>query len=365
MNQMKVIHFSTEKHWRGGEQQIAYLIDELDSHGIENHLICKKNSEMERYAVNQNISFSAINVRNSVDLKAILKVSKIFNQQNADFIHLHTSKAHTIGLAATFWAPNQNFILHRRVSFPIRNTWINRKKYNSKSIKKIVCISHDVAKIVGKIVTNPEKIQTIYSGIDLEKFKLSSHDFKVREKLKISEEKILVVGVGALSPEKDFSTFLKTAKITLDEIPNVHFLIVGKGKEAPKLKALCQALGIENHVSFLGFRTDAPSILLQSDIFMLCSQSEGLGTSFIDASAAKCSLLGTNTGGIPEIIEEGKTGFLAPVGNEQKLSEKLIRIVKDPELRSNLAESAKVKAEAFSKIEMGRYYINLYEKLRE
>jgi glycosyltransferase involved in cell wall biosynthesis len=362
---MKVIHFSTEKHWRGGEQQIAYLIEELASHGIENHLICKKNSEMERYAESHNLSFSAINVKNSIDLKAILKVSKIFNQQTADFVHLHTSKAHTIGLAATFWAPNQNFILHRRVSFPIRNTWVNRKKYNSKSIKQIICISHDVAKIVEKIVVNSQKIQTIYSGIDLEKFKLSSHDFKVRERLRISKDKILVVGVGALSPEKDFTTFLKTAKITLEDNPNVHFLIVGKGKEAPQLKALCKALGIENQISFLGFRADVPSILLQSDIFMLCSQSEGLGTSFIDASAAKCALIGTNTGGIPEIVEEGKTGFLAPVGNEQKLSEKLLHILNDHELRNNLSESAKEKAETFSKIEMGKYYINLYEKLRQ
>ncbi|WP_375579202.1 glycosyltransferase [Marivirga tractuosa] len=362
---MKVIHFSTEKNWRGGEQQIAYLIDELNSHGIENHLICKKNSEMEKYAINQNISFSALSIRNSIDLKAILNVSKIFNQQKADFVHLHTSKAHTIGLAASFWAPDQSFILHRRVSFPIRNSWINRKKYNSKSIKKIVCISNDVASMVGKMVNNTQKIEIIYSGVDLEKFNLSSHNFNIREELKISEDKNIVIGVGALSPEKDFTTFLKTAKITLEEAQNVHFLIVGKGKEAPQLKELYQELGIKKNISFLGFRTDIPSILLQSDIFMLCSQSEGLGTSFIDASAAECALVGTNTGGIPEIIEDGKTGFLATVGNEQELSEKLITILQNQELRHTFAAAAKEKAKAFSKVEMGKYYINLYEKLRE
>ena len=362
---MNVIHFSTEKHWRGGEQQIAYLIEELHSHGIANYLICRKNSEMEKYAIDQQIPFSAVSIRNSIDIKAILKVSKIFNQQKANFVHLHTSKAHTIGLAASFWAPNQNLILHRRVSFPIRNTWLNRRKYNSKSIKKIVCISHDVAKIVKKMTRDPQKIEIIYSGIDLGKFNQSFDNFKIRETLNIPEDKIIVTGVGALSPEKDFTTFLKTAKIALEHVKNIHFLIVGKGKEAPQLKRLSQELEIESNINFLGFRKDVPALLLQSDVFMLCSKSEGLGTSFIDAAAAECALIGTNTGGIPEIIEDSKTGFLASVGSCKELSMKLISILQDANLRKSLAKAAREKSERFSKVEMGRYYINLYEKLKE
>ncbi len=362
---MKVLHFSTEKHWRGGEQQIAYFIEELDKTGIENFLICRKGSEMHEYAKQKQILFRAISVRNSIDISAIVKVAKLFNLHKADFVHLHTSKAHSIGLFANLISNKQQFILHRRVSFTIKQTAINQWKYNHNSIKKIVCISQDVKKQVKLIVKDESRLSVIYSGIDLSKFKAFDKNYSIKKAFNIPENYLLITGVGALSSEKDFETFIRTAAETIQKSEQVHFLIVGKGREEQQLKSLVKALKIEDRLTFAGFRTDVPQILQASDVFMLCSSSEGLGTSFIDAAAAGCALLGTNAGGIPEIIEQGINGYVERVGDYKALSKRLIELLANDHLLKQIGLKAKEKAQQFGMKQMAAQYISLYKDLKE
>jgi glycosyltransferase involved in cell wall biosynthesis len=362
---MKLLHFSTEKHWRGGEQQIAYLVEELNHTGIENFLICRKDSEMQKYAKQKNIPHSAIAIRNSIDISAIAKVAKLFNEQKADFVHLHTSKAHSIGLFANLISNKQKFILHRRVSYTIKQSSINKWKYSHSSIKKIVCISQDVKKQVELIVKDESKLSVIYSGIDLSKFKEFDKTQSLKKELNIPEKHFLITGVGALSPEKDFETFIRTAAETIQKNEQAHFLIVGKGEEEQKLKLLVKDLKIEDKLTFAGFRTDVPQILQASHVFMLCSSSEGLGTSFIDAAAAGCALIGTDAGGIPEIIEQGVNGYFEHIGDYKAMSKRLIELLENEYLLQQMSLKAKEKAQKFSIKQMTYQYLSLYKQLNK
>jgi len=362
---MKLLHFSTEKHWRGGEQQIAYLIEELSKKGIDNFLLCRKNSEMERYALKNQIAHQAISIRNSVDIMAILKAAQIFKKLKPDCIHLHTSKAHSIGLFAHTIGQTQRFILHRRVSFTIKQSRINKWKYNHSAIERVVCISQDVKRQVEKIVNREAKLTVIYSGIDLNKFKNSGYLPSIKKEFGITKEDFLITGIGALNEEKDFETFIKTAANTLKKLDNIHFLIVGKGPEDEKLKLLVKELSLKDKLSFTGFRTDIPQILHDSDAFMLCSKSEGLGTSFIDAAAAGCVLIGTNAGGIPEIIDQGQNGYFENIGDHTALSERLLEVLKDKSKLKQMGIKAQEKAQKFSIEKMLDEYINLYKALNK
>jgi len=360
---MRLLHISTEKYWRGGEQQIAYLIEEQEKAGISNFLICRKNSEMESYAKASNIQHSAISIKNSIDLKAIFKIRKIFKSIPFDFIHLHSSKAHTLGLFANLLLAPKKFILHRRVSFPISINSINKWKYNHPQILKIICISEDVKKQVAKITNREDKSTVIYSAIDLDRFNLPINQNEFKEEFSIPDASKVVIGVGALSEEKDFSTFIKAAHKTLKSYADVHFLIVGDGVEKNNISDGIKELNIADNITLTGFRKDIPRLLKNADIFMLCSKSEGLGTSFIDAAAASCALLGSDTGGIPEIINNNENGFLAKPGNEQDFSAKLMKLLTDNELRFKMAENAKSSAKNFSITAMGKSYRKLYDKL--
>lgn len=360
---MKLLHFSTEKYWRGGEQQIAYLIEEQQKAGLSNYLICRKGSEMEKYAESKKIEHWAIPIKNSIDLSAIFKVQKIFKSLKPDLIHLHSSKAHTIGLMADLFSKNQKFILHRRVSFPIQQTAINKWKYNHDQILKIVCISQDVQKAVLKITEDAHKTCVIYSGIELKRFSERSHFNTLKEEFKLDNDVKIVTGVGALSPEKDFTTFVKAAHESLHIYDKVHFFIIGDGVEKDSLQRLIEEKGVEEKITLTGFRRDIPSILTNTDIFMLCSTSEGLGTSFIDAAAANCALLGTATGGIPEIIRSGENGFLAKAGDHHDFTEKLLRLLTDDELLLEMANRATSTAQIFSIQLMAEKYRKLYSEI--
>ncbi|WKK79084.2 glycosyltransferase family 4 protein [Marivirga arenosa] len=359
---MKVLHVSTEKVWRGGEQQIAYLIESLQQLGVENVLICNKNSKMHHYAKINKLNYRAVRIKNSIDLLAINSFVKIFKEVKADIVHLHNSKAHTLSLLANLFVPKQKFVLHRRVSFPISAGFINKIKYNANSLKRIICISKEIQTRVQNI-TDISKTEVIYSGINLDKFNNPIKEIDFRDRFQIDSEQIIIGGVGALSIEKDFNTFINTASIALKKVPNLSFLIVGDGPEKDKLKEIINQLGLNQKIILTGFLDNIPSLLSQLDIFMLCSQSEGLGTSFLDAFASKLPVVATRTGGVPEIVIHNKTGLITEPGNTELLAQFIIELAQNPEKRKKLGESAKKFVKDFSIEEMAKRHFNLYKKI--
>lgn len=359
---MKILHVSTEKAWRGGEQQIAYLIESLNQKGVENILICNNGSKMHEYALSNGITHTAVSIKNSIDFSAIRNFIKIFNRVRADIIHLHSSKAHTLSLIASLFSSKQKFVLHRRVSFPISSGFISKLKYNASSIKRIICISKQIEQQVQKI-TSTSKTKVIYSAINLKKFDQVGVKFELRTKYGIKSDQIIVGGVGALSKEKDFNTFIDTAELALKKASNLSFLIIGDGPEYQALQEKINQLGLEKHIFLTGFSDNIPAILSQLDIFMLCSQSEGLGTSFLDAFASKCPVIATETGGVPEIVIHEKTGLLSTPGNAQQLAQFVIELAQNPQKRQALGEVAFNFVQNFSIEKMAKEHFNLYNQL--
>ncbi|MCX2745791.1 glycosyltransferase [Mangrovivirga sp. M17] len=361
---MKLVHISTEKFWRGGEQQIAYLINHLNDRGVENYLICDANSEMEKYAIDNNLNYFSINYVNSINPIAILKLSKLIKQINPDYVHLHSSKAHTLGLLAGKLINFDQFILHRRVIFPIKQKQINIWKYNTPRLLKIICISKAVEEEVEKIVKDPEKITVIHSAIDLNRFKNISNEKKLHEEFDFEEDNKLVVNVSALNREKNLETFIKAASLVLRKSDvNIKFLIVGEGPEKDNLMELTRTLNIEDHVIFTGFRKDVPNILLQSDLFVLTSISEGLGSSILDAFASGVPAVASKVGGIPEIVIDNYTGYTLEPGDEEGFAFNILKLIENNTLRKELSENALQLVSDYSIKSMIDKYLQLYKEL--
>ena len=159
-------------------------------------------------------------------------------------------------------------------------------------------------------------IKVIPNGVDMEKFV----DIKIEDHIPCEHKRVITV--SRLVPKNAVGDLILSAEYLPE---NVHFTIIGSGKLENNLKKLVADKGWQNRVHFLG-RLEHDDIVLylqQSQVFCRPSLSEGLGNSFLEAMAVGVPVIGTNVGGIPDFLEEGKTGWFCEVKNPQSIAEKI------------------------------------------
>jgi glycosyltransferase involved in cell wall biosynthesis len=141
-------------------------------------------------------------------------------------------------------------------------------------------------------------------------------------------------------------------------------LLAGDG---PEHSAIAQEIGrrkLEKQIRFLGSRADIPRLLQAADIFLLTSISEGIPLTVIEAMAAGLPVVATRVGGVPEIVQEGHTGFLAPAGDDEQLSAAIKRLVDNASLRQKMGAAGRSRAETtFADDRFVDSYQCLYEQM--
>jgi glycosyltransferase involved in cell wall biosynthesis len=184
-----------------------------------------------------------------------------------------------------------------------------------------------------------------------------------RASLNIPSDAIIIGQVAALADHKDYPTFLKAIEILRKEFSNVRAVIVGEGELKDALKKRSAQLGLQNTVSFLGFRLDALNILAALDVFCLSSKEEGLGTSVLDAMALGVPVVATRAGGIPEMVADGKTGYLAVPRDPQSLADALKRAIQNRANNKEILKNALDVAKKFDIKETISRTESLYRQL--
>lgn len=334
---MKVIHFNLQKNWRGGEQQLAYLIKSLEIKGVIQILICLENSALENFAIKENLNYIKIKKGWFNAIKFAYKLTKIIKKEKIDILHCHESKGHSIALySKLFFNCKTPIILHRRVVFPIKSFLSKKIKYSSKYITKVICISRAVESVLKKSIKFKDTV-IIHSMTDT-KYNYVNHNI-LREKYKISGSKIIGY-IAALTFEKDHYTFLNTAKKLLQSIPDLHFVIIGDGILRANLEKYSIENGLQNHVSFLGFIDNPKKVIPEIDLLLFTSTKEGLGSTILDFFVAKKPVVSVKNGGSEDLIQHGINGFICEEKDIDCLSKYALRILSDANVRTNIVKNA-------------------------
>jgi L-malate glycosyltransferase len=357
---MRIIHLSAEKTWRGGEQQIAYLLDELNKLNVEQLVVCRKGSSFETYCINNNIPYKSIGFKNQFDLNSSFALKKIANNFKADIIHIHSSHAHAIAVWAYYLGNKTNLVLSRKVDFPISKNFLSKIKYNCSAIKKIICVSNAIQHIMQKDIDDKNKCITIYDGIDLSKFKSKSN--KLRSEFNIAEDVKIIASTAALADHKDYPTLIEAIKQIGVQL-NTHYFFIGDGPLRKEIQELVLTNNLQHKITFTGFRTDINDLLPDLDAFVLSSKTEGLGSSILDAYACKVPVICTNAGGIPEIVEHEITGLMSSVGDANTLAKNIIRVLNDDGLKNKIIENAFEKVKSFDKKIMAEQTYSVYKNI--
>lgn len=363
MAKIKVLQLSSERSWRGGEQQLAYLIDALNAlDDVEVVIAARKNSSFAEWAKKRGLRVYLLPFINGLDMATAWQIKQISKELNVDLVHVHSGKAHSLAHFANLMGMNKPLIVHRRVDFDLSTSQLKLSKYNHHSVRRILCVSNAIANIVKQAVQHPDKVSTVYDGVDFSRFNRTIRSGFLHRELGIDATKRLVVNVSALAPHKDYPTFIRTAARTLESRGDVHFIAVGSGDQEAKLQYLTKSLGIEAHFTFAGFRNDIPEVLQEADVFMMTSKTEGLGSSIIDAMHCGLPVVATRAGGIPELVVDGTTGFLSDPGDFVGLSSQLCKLLDSNELMKYMGEGAKRMSMLFSVDNMAAKVVQAYRE---
>lgn len=360
---MNILHIETEKYWRGGQQQVLYLHEALNKQNFTSVLVCNSKSELLKKSLNKKLPVFEQKMLGEWDIIAAREISRLCKRLKIDIIHAHSAHALSIGIFTKLFYPKAKLVGVRRVDFSVAKNFLSKLKYNNTRVNKIVCISDFIKSVLLNDGIKQEKLTTIRSGIDILKFKEDIPESSFREKLGIHNDVFLIGTVAAFAGHKDYPNLLNSFVQVKEKILNAKLCCVGDGPLLENIKKLAKELKIENDTIFTGFRNDIGKLLKSFDLFVLASKKEGLGTSIIDAMSVGLPIIAAKSGGIPELIENGKNGIMVEPSNPQKLSHAIIELFNNQEKRKILGENALKNISAFSIETTVKKNIELYKEL--
>jgi len=229
-----------------------------------------------------------------------------------------------------------------------------RYRLRLKKVNRIVAVSESAKRFI-RYFTDREDIIVIPNGVDIKRFT------PPREK----EFGKNLLYVGRLVPKKGLHVLLYAMKRIIDRDRGVRLRIAGKGRLLPLLKSLSRMLGIDKNVRFLGYVPDErlPDLYRSSDMLILPSiTGESFGITLLEAMASGLPVVGTDVGGIPEIIRD--CGRIVEPGRPDKLARAIMELIEDPEKMRELGEKGRERVERFYSWDVvGNRILNLYEEL--
>ena len=209
----------------------------------------------------------------------------------------------------------------------------------------------------------PDRAVTVHEGIDVEHV-LHAPRVNVHEAFWLPHDAPLVGNVAALVPHKGQRHLVEAAHLVVQDIPDARFVILGEGELREGLERQIRDYHLEKHVLLPGFRTDVLGCIKGFDVFAMSSVTEGLGTSLLDAMACSRAIVATRAGGIPEIVDEGRTGVLVDPRDHRAMAREIVRLLKDEGLRQRMGAAGLARvSERFTVDQMIAGTAAVYERV--
>lgn len=230
----------------------------------------------------------------------------------------------------------------------------------------MVAVSEDLRRsFVRRGLCPADRILTIHYGIDTDEFRPDDAvRARARGTLGLRDGQIAIGAMGHFNPVKNHRLLVEAFAAVRRSHRNCILLLAGDGQERANLERLAKELGVADSVKFVGYYRPSSEFLNALDVYVHPSLQEGLPNAVIEAMATGKPVLGSRAGGIPEIVEEGVTGFLFDPRSSEQLAELLERVCSSGSLRENLSKAGRERAlKHFSLHTEARKFLELYEGL--
>lgn len=344
-----MLHLDSGREWRGGQRQVYLLARGQRERGHEPLVVAAPDSPLIRRLRSAGIAAAAVRMRGDWDLAAARRVRAVLRTWNADLVHAHDARAHAIALAALLGRPSLPLVVTRRVPFVPRG----RVKYGRR-VARFIAISGAVrdALITGRV--DASRIELVYSGVP-QSAVVAPRDWRLE--CRWPDDAVVCGIVGAMTAEKGLGTLSEIGGHLSPETRRRVRLVLLGGNAAGT-----QPVG-ELSAFRAGFVDEIHAAMAGLDILLHPSKAEGLGTAVIDAMALGVPPIAFRVGGLPELIEDGRSGLLVPPGDIAAFAAATEGLVRDEAFRSTLAAAGPARAALFSVDRMVRGTQAVYDEV--
>lgn len=311
-------------------------------------------------------------LRRTYDLnaaKVALRLRKVIREENISLVHTFFETSDIWAAPVARLSGCRTLVSSRRdmgilrvkkhqLAYPFVNPLFKKVLAVSEEVRSY-CLNHDHIR--------PQRVETLYNGVDLEEMSARALEYDARLKLKFPVGAPIISAVANIRHVKGLDVMARAAAIVCREFPDATFVIVGKVLEPETqtaLETLIDSLQLRNNVRFTGQLPNPVPVLRASDVFCLPSRNEGFSNALIEAMGCGLPCVATRVGGNPEALDDGRNGFLIDSEDVISLADRILQLLRDPSRRAQMGSAARTDAEArFSMNAMMNRLMNIYDGL--
>ena len=368
----KILFVITKSNWGGAQRYLYDLATHLAAEGNNISVALGRGGDLIKNLNAAGIKKiygldSGRDIKIFGDIKTFFSLLWIIRRERPDIVHLNSSKVGGIGGAAAWLmgVPKIIFTAHGWAFDEDRPRWQRRlilwfSKLSILFHHRVICVSEHSRNSAQKLSSGYKKCVTIHNAIKEIDFYSQAHARKFfREQYKIEPKRgyVWLATISELTKNKGPAYLIDA--LTMLESQNWVFIIIGSGEQYEQLLRQIKVRGLKDKVYIVEHLPNAARYLKAFDIFTLNSVKEGLPYVLLEAGSAGLAIAATGVGGIPEIIENEKSGLLAPPKYRRAFADNLERLIKDEHLRHALGKSVQQKISSDFKFDV------MFERTKE
>jgi len=369
---MKVLHLISGGDTGGAKTHVINLLQELNKR-IRVKVICFIKAEFYYEIKEKGIPIEVYEQKKRYDLSIIKRLIEEIRNEKYDLIHTHGARANFITYVVKKFCDipvvttiHSDYKLDFKGNFYKNLVYKNLNYLSLKHMDYYIGVSESFREMLIARNFDPDRIMTVYNGINIEEIESKEIDEDFFKKYGIIfNDNIVKVGILArLHPVKGVNLFIKAAHKVLQEKQDVEFFIAGDGDEREKLLKLTKELKIDNKVHFLGYVQDPYSFLSQIDINTNTSYSESFPYVILEGGVFKKPIIAPNVGGVKDLVIDEETGLLFEPGDVDTLSKHILTLIENEELREKLGNNLYSRINKFfTSKNMADKHILIYQQI--
>lgn len=345
---MKILQISSASSFGGGERYVADLTNALTARGHDLYVAVRPQSPLPHHLQLPEKKILTVPMRNALDVPSAYELDRFVRRQRIEVVHAHMARDYSLASYAARRNRGAKFIVTRHVLFQLNRL----HRHTLARATRVIAVSNAVAReLRAQRILNEKQIAVIPNGVDIDRFDHALANFDRAQFLRgmgLPPDCLLVGSIGELRTLKRHDDFIRAAAL----VPKAHFVLAGMGETRKQLEQLLVELGLTDRFHFLGWLDEPEKLLCALDVFVSASETESFGLVIAEAMAAGTAVVATKTEGAKEIIEDGKTGVLVPIGNVPRIAEAINALLQNPERNREL--SVRAKEAAHSKFSLQR-----------
>ncbi|MBI5668351.1 MAG: glycosyltransferase family 4 protein [Chloroflexi bacterium] len=366
---IRVVHLIARLNIGGAAVVVSLLVSRLRPPVFDSRLVCGRigatEGDMQYYAEQLGLEPILIpelgrELHPLRDLVTIWKVYRLLRRLRPDVVHTHTAKAGFVGRIAARLAgvPVIVHTFHGHVFYGVFrgprarlmehvSVWLER--FAARFCDRILTLSnrlrHELAEDFH--IAPPSRIAVLPIPVDLTVFdRMPRHIGTFRQAWNIPPDAPLVGLIGRLVPMKYPELFVQAAARVKAQQPDARFVIVGDGELRGTVEALVESLDLREAVTFTGWQRDMAAIYSDLDVLAVSSQNEGTPVTLIEAVTARCPVVSTAVGGVPDLLDAGALGTLVPPGDAEALAEGILAALRNPPDMAQASQTIQARHDA-------------------